>query len=110
MRSAARASYNDLLMRQSLKGRKVRDFMTFDPVTVPPDISIESLVGEYVYRHHFKMFPVVSSQRVLGCTSIDEIRSVPRENWGEVTEKRDFSGAPTEEFCATSRWGSCDTL
>ncbi|MCZ6869672.1 MAG: site-2 protease family protein [Gammaproteobacteria bacterium] len=85
VRGAARASYNDLLMRHSLKGRKVRDFMTIDPVTVLPDISLETLVSEFVYRHHFKMFPVVSSQRVLGCISIDEIRSVPRENWGKVT-------------------------
>ncbi|MEJ2130080.1 MAG: site-2 protease family protein [Gammaproteobacteria bacterium] len=85
LRGAARASYNDLLMRQALKGRKVRDFMTFDPVTVSPDITIDAFVTDYVYRHHFKMFPVVAAERVLGCVSTEEIRSVPRENWGRVT-------------------------
>ncbi|MEE9253395.1 MAG: CBS domain-containing protein, partial [Pseudomonadales bacterium] len=85
LRSAARASYNDLLMRQTLKGRKVRDFMTFDPITVPPDITLDTLVSEFVYRHHFKMFPVLAGDRVLGCISTDEIKRVPREEWGAAT-------------------------
>lgn len=93
LRGAASMSYQQLLMRQGLEGEPVRRFMKPDPVTVSPDLSVEELVEDYVYRHYFKMFPVVENGKLLGYVSTREMREVPRSEWsqrrlGEITKPR----------------------
>jgi predicted transcriptional regulator len=60
-------------------------FMKTDPVTVSPDISLEKFVEEYIYKYHFKMFPVTESGKPLGCVTTKQIKEVPREEWGRKT-------------------------
>lgn len=84
LRSASQMSYQQVVVRTVLEGEPVRRLMTPDPITVPPGVSIRELVDDYVYRHHHKMFPVVGeSQRLLGCVSAGQIRTVPREEWAQ---------------------------
>ena len=40
---------------------------------------------DYVYKYHFKMFPVVNSDRVIGCITTKQVKDVPRERWSEIT-------------------------
>jgi Zn-dependent protease/predicted transcriptional regulator len=82
LRSVSQASYQQLRMRTALEGEHIRRFMKSDPVTVPPQISIQELVDEYVYKHHYKMFPVVSeSGQLLGCVTTRQVKEIPREEW-----------------------------
>jgi predicted transcriptional regulator len=83
IRRASQMSYQRVLIRRALEGEIVARFMKRDPVTVPPDISISELVEDYVYKYHFKMYPVVEGGRLLGCISTKEIKEVPREDWRE---------------------------
>jgi predicted transcriptional regulator len=51
-------------------------------------------IEDYVYQHHFKMFPVVDNSDLVGCISIDNIKKVPRGDWdtrtvGQVMETGD---------------------
>ena len=86
LRSAAGMSYQQLLLRRTLEGEPVSRFMQPDPVTVPRSISIAELVQQYVYRHHFKMFPVVDDAgRLLGCISTRQVRQLEREEWDRQT-------------------------
>jgi len=85
LRSAAAASYQQLVVQEILKGQPVRNFMQHDPIVVPPSISIEDWVENYVYHHHFKMFPVVRESTLLGCISIEKIRQIPRGDWQRTT-------------------------
>lgn len=85
LRSAAQMSYRQLLVRRSLEGEPVQRFMQTELRTVGPDVTVDQLVEEYVYRYHFKMFPVVDNGRLLGCITTREIRVLPRERWSEVT-------------------------
>ena len=78
---AARGSYRQLLMRRAFEGVPVRSFMRTDVVTVPRDIPVTELVENYVYRHHFKMFPVVEGDHLWGCVSTRDIRQLPRNEW-----------------------------
>lgn len=86
VRNAAAASYQQLLLRRALQGEPVSRFMQPDPVTVPRGISVEELVQDYIYRYHFKMFPVVDDAgRLLGCVTTRQVRELPREEWDRQT-------------------------
>lgn len=81
IRNASRMSYQQLMIRQALEGEPVRRFMRTEPITVSPDISVAELVEDYFYRHHYKMFPVVSDSHLVGCVSAADVKEVPREQW-----------------------------
>ncbi len=77
VRGAASASYQQLIINEVIKDQPVSKFMRRDPVTVPPSISIDEWLDDYVYQHHFKMYPVVEGSNLLGSISIDEIKTLP---------------------------------
>jgi CBS domain-containing protein len=81
VRQAAQGSYRQLLMRRSLEGEPVRRFMKTDPVTVRRDLSIREVVEDYVYRHHYKMLPVVAHGELVGCVTTRRIKETPRDEW-----------------------------
>ena len=85
VRGAAKSGYQQVLIRQALQGEPVRRFMNTDPVTVPPSISVADLVEDYVYRYHFKMFPIIEGRRLAGCVNTQQIKKVPREQWSQRT-------------------------
>lgn len=85
LRGAARMSYQQLLLRRELEGEPIRKFMRENPVTVSKDISVEDLVENYVYKHHFKMFPVTEGDRLTGCVTTEQVKQVPREEWSQRT-------------------------
>jgi Zn-dependent protease/predicted transcriptional regulator len=82
VRGAAQMSYQQVVVRQGLQGVPVRRIMSPEPVVVPPGITVAELVDDYVYRHHFKMFPVVDGGRLIGCVGLRDIKQLPREQWG----------------------------
>ena len=85
LRNAAQTSYQQILVRKSLEGEKVRDFMKPEPVTAPSSISIEKLVEDYIYKYHYKMFPVVENDRLIGCITTRQVKDLPREQWASST-------------------------
>jgi Zn-dependent protease/predicted transcriptional regulator len=82
LRNAANSSYKQLEIRNALKGESIERFMNRNPVAVPADISIDELVHNYIYTHHFRMFPVMRESNVLGCISTKQVKDIPREEWG----------------------------
>ncbi|HEX9941409.1 MAG TPA: site-2 protease family protein [Thermoanaerobaculia bacterium] len=86
VRNAAAMSYQQLLLRRALAGEPVSRFMQPNPVTVPRAISVQELVQDYIYRHHFKMFPVVDDAgRLFGCVTTRQVRELPRDEWDRQT-------------------------
>jgi CBS-domain-containing membrane protein len=82
LRSVSAASYQRVLMQSVLEGEPVRRFMNPNPVTVTPDMSVQDLVENYVYKYHHKMFPVVTdSQQLVGCVSTEQVKQMPRNEW-----------------------------
>jgi Zn-dependent protease/CBS domain-containing protein len=84
LQDAAKGSYQQLLLRRSLQGEPVSRFMKTDPITVPPSLSLDRFVEDFVYRHHHKMFPVAENGRLLACVSTREVKETPREEWSET--------------------------
>jgi len=82
LRSVSAASYQRVLMQSVLEGEPVRRFMNPNPVTVTPDMSVQDLVENYVYKYHHKMFPVVTdSQQLVGCVSTEQVKQMPKNEW-----------------------------
>jgi predicted transcriptional regulator len=85
IRGAAQMSYQQQLLRSSLEGENVRRFMNPNPVTAPGSITVEQLVEDYIYKYHFKMFPVVDDGHLLGSITTQQIKEIPREKWSQET-------------------------
>jgi Zn-dependent protease/CBS domain-containing protein len=85
LRNAAQTSYQQLLVRKALEGEPVRRFMNADPVTVQDSLTVAKLVDDYVYKYHYKMFPVMSGDKLVGCITTRQIKDIPREAWDRET-------------------------
>jgi Zn-dependent protease/CBS domain-containing protein len=85
IRGASQSAYQQMLIRRSLEGEKVQQFMKSDPITVSPSITVEDLVEDYIYKHHFKMYPVVEDGRLLGCVTLSQVKGIPKERRAEHT-------------------------
>jgi Zn-dependent protease/predicted transcriptional regulator len=81
MLSASRMSYQQLLLRKALEGEPVERFMRENPVTVPPDISLGDLIHDYVYKYHYKMFPVVDHDKLVGCVTTAQVKDYSQDEW-----------------------------
>ena len=82
--SAANSSYQSLLIKQSFAGKKVRDYMNADPVTVPSDITLQEFVDKYLYRYHYKMYPVTQEGTISGIITLSALKSVSPEQWSTM--------------------------
>ena len=92
LRGISHASYQQLLVRDTLAGESVQKLIRANPVTVTSDLSIADLVEHYIYEYHYKMFPVVDDGELRGAVSTRQVKDVPRDEWdrttvGEVAEK-----------------------
>jgi len=85
LRSTAQMSYQQLLAHNLFNAKKVNELMVKDPVTVPRSISLEEFIRDYVYKHNFQMYPVLSFGKLTGCISIKQVASIPREEWAQYT-------------------------
>lgn len=84
IQSAAKMSYQQLLTRKALEGEPLQRFMNPNPVVVPASATVAQLVEDYVYRHHFKMYPVVN-KKLKGCVTTKQIKELPRKEWSQIT-------------------------
>jgi len=86
--SAAKNSYQQVVLRETLRHVPIREVMSPQAEAVPPDISVERLVGEYFLRESPSTLPVERDGIILGTVSIEDVRALPRERWAAtlVTE------------------------
>ena len=96
MRGASQTSYRQVLVRRVLEGEPIRRFMQSDPVTVPRLASVMNLVRDYVYRYHYKMYPVVEGHRLVGCVTTRDVKEVPQDEWDQYTVGEIMGGCTPE--------------
>lgn len=77
VRFTADASRSQLQATHALEGRIVSDYMTRNPIIVPPGITVSDLIDNWIYKRSFEFFPVVDAGRVIGSVSLTEVRMVP---------------------------------
>lgn len=79
--SAARGTYQQMLMRRSFKGRTVGELVTVRPMTVAPRRTVRELVDDIMLGHGIGFVPVVEDGRAIGFVDTATVRGVDRENW-----------------------------
>ena len=96
LQSSAKMSYQQLVIRKALECEVVRRFMVSDPTTVEPSITVQHFVEDYIYKYHFKMFPVVQADKLVGCISTKQVQGIPRDEWGRKTVRELLTECSTE--------------
>jgi Zn-dependent protease/CBS domain-containing protein len=84
LRGASKSSYQQVLVHSALAGEPVSRLMRPNPVTVGPELSLQQLVDDYLYRYDFQVFPVVTeSEELVGCVTAADVRAIPQDEWGQ---------------------------
>ncbi len=100
LRGVAKQSYQQVVIKNALSGENVRHFMNNEPVTVSPETSLRDLLEHYIYRYHFKMFPVTVDHELRGCVTINQLKEIPRERWNSTTVAEIVSSCSKENTVA----------
>lgn len=79
LQGAAAGSYRQLAIQDVLRGHKVRELVIMDCPTVPPGLSVEQLVHDYILALGRRCFPVAEDGHVLGLVTVHDVKKVPRE-------------------------------
>lgn len=85
LRGAADASYYRVITDKTLAGEPVSKFMTADPVTVSPDTTLRQFVDDRVYRYYHEMFPVMESDTLRGCMTVNRLKDIDHALWEHKT-------------------------
>jgi Zn-dependent protease/CBS domain-containing protein len=78
---AARSSYQELQLRQLLRGVEAEDVMAADLRRIPPELSLQDAVDDYFMRYDHGAFPVEEQGRTIGLLTLRTVRKVPRAEW-----------------------------
>ncbi|MFG0330994.1 MAG: site-2 protease family protein [Phycisphaerales bacterium] len=84
LRGAAGMAYQQLIVRRALEGERVSRFMTENPIVVDPELTLERLVDEYIYRYGHKLFPVVRDGDLIGCVTLADVQRTPKPDRASV--------------------------
>ncbi len=83
--SAAIESYKQLVIHDILHDVPVARVMRPNPPTVPPNLSISSLVYDYVMKSDDYAFPVVDNGQLVGIVTLEDVRALPHDTWDSKT-------------------------
>jgi Zn-dependent protease/predicted transcriptional regulator len=78
---AARSSYEELQLRELLRGVEAEDVMAGNLRRIPPELSLQDAVDDYFMRYDHGAFPVDEQGRTIGLLTLRGVRRVPREQW-----------------------------
>ncbi len=79
--SAARNSYQQVVLRETLRHVPISAVMSTQFEAVPAEISIERLVSDYFLRESPSTLPVERNGEVIGVISVEDVRALPRDEW-----------------------------
>ncbi|MFO8037496.1 MAG: site-2 protease family protein [Anaerolineales bacterium] len=103
LNSAAVQSYHEIVVQDILEGVQVKVIMRDDPPTVGENETVSALVHEYIMQKDDHAFPVVDEDSLKGVVTLEDVRGVPQEEWGQVlvseimTPKADLVTAALDE-------------
>jgi Zn-dependent protease len=100
LHSAAVRGYNQVMVQTMLKGVRAEDLMTKDFETVTADLSVKSLVDDYILKKRERVFLVSDKGSLKGIVCLEDVKSTPSEKWPETRVEEIMT--PTEKLEAVS--------
>jgi len=85
LENAATQSYRQMVTREALRGVTVGELMSRECPLVPPSISLEQLVYDYILPRSLRCFFVSEGDEMRGLVTMHHIKGIPREKWAVVT-------------------------
>jgi Zn-dependent protease len=79
--NASRGTYQQMVVKRGLSGRRVADLMTRDPHVVHPAATLHDLADRVMLGRGVSFVPVVEHGRLLGHVEATALREVPRDGW-----------------------------
>ncbi len=79
--NAARTSYVQLSVRNLLEGHVVREVMTQECTLLPPQLTLDVLVQQYLLGGARRCFTVGRDGQIIGLLTLHHVRQVPQESW-----------------------------
>jgi len=85
LQQAADTGYRQVVIKNTLKGIKVKEMMKKVVMSVKNDLTLSQLVDRYFLKYHFKSFPVIDSHnRFMGLITLQDVKEIPSERWAQV--------------------------
>jgi Zn-dependent protease len=85
LNNAAAQSYQQVVVDDMLEGVRVNRLMKSTAQSVAPDLRVSDLVYDYVMGSDDRAFPVVVEDRLVGLVCLEDIRKLPRSDWGNAS-------------------------
>lgn len=96
---AARETFAQVAIKDSLAGVRAGDIMTPDIPTVPRDLSLEDYVQE-VLRTGRRAHIVTGNGKPVGLITLQSVRSTPRQEWATTSIQAAMRGADQVHFAS----------
>ncbi len=85
LHNAARASYQQVLLRDSLSGLTVRHVTDYGCPLAPPELSLRELAQSYILPTGRTSFPVAREATLEGMVTLRDIKKIPQNRWDTTT-------------------------
>lgn len=109
LHSAARASYQQQLLRGALNGVAVADVMSQEVPPVNAELRVRQFLEEYVLQYPHAFYPVVRDGEFVGIVATEDVQNLQRNLWG-VTCVGVLAQMPEEERVVSEDVGAWDAL
>lgn len=84
--NAASAEAQHARMQAALGDTRVREVMSADPTTVPPHLTVEEFLEDFVFPNRFSTFPVTDDGgRLTGLVTLNRAKQVARDRRASTT-------------------------
>lgn len=81
LRNVSEASYQQQLFRNTLEGTKVGQLINRSFNAASPEMSLNTLVQEYMLARSQRSVPIVAGTELLGLVTMRDLKRVPRDEW-----------------------------
>ncbi|MCJ7669362.1 MAG: site-2 protease family protein [Dehalococcoidia bacterium] len=89
LRDAARASYQQVLLRDALTGITARQVTDYDCPLIPPHLNLMELVQQHILPTGRSCFLISWGTELEGIVTLQQIKKVPRSRWA-ITSVQDI--------------------
>jgi Zn-dependent protease/CBS domain-containing protein len=107
LNTASAQSYQSVVIQDVLAHVPVERMMRTDPPTVPPDITVSTLVHDHLMGSDEQSFPVMAADGAMrGIVTLDDVRRLPHERWDDtrvmdiMTPASELMTVPADEDAA----------